>query len=72
VDDEVPEQERGIAEALPQNSEASPTKYDTISAAEISFWPWLMGSSGLRIGLSYRRSTNSAAFTACGELVHPI
>jgi hypothetical protein len=42
------QQERSISEASQHNSEASPTKHDTIPAAEISFWPWPMGSSGLR------------------------
>ena len=53
------QQEQSISEALPHNSEALPTKYDTISAAEISFWPWPMGSSDSRTGCSSRKSTDA-------------
>jgi alpha-amylase/alpha-mannosidase (GH57 family) len=52
------QQERSISEALPHNSELWRTKYDTISAAEISFWPWPMGSSDSRTGCS-RKSTDA-------------
>jgi hypothetical protein len=53
------QQEQSISATLQHNSEASLTKYDTISAAEISFWPWLMASSGLRHGCSSRKSTDA-------------
>ncbi len=39
VNDETPQTRADLSETLRHNSEASPTTYDTISAAEISVWP---------------------------------
>jgi hypothetical protein len=53
------QQEQSISATLQHNSEVSLTKYGMISAAEISFWPWPTGSSGLRHGCSSRQSTEA-------------